>query len=203
MTNWTNVRKVLSLDLSSPSEVISNLYLFSPCGGLPTHLWSSRATNKSQIKPTMKQRWNNALRHREIPGLSNNTTGILEQTKSTSWTPVRHENAPAQTTQWIVAKSGPSQNPNPNPSEVHLLCFRHLSESLFLCLALYTEEVNLQTFVMIKCKFVYVSMPTGTVNHLYTDTRYNDTIRYNDNLNVTKPSLKRWQLMRNYARILH
>ena len=29
-----------------------------------------------------------------------------------------------------------------------LLCFRHLSESRF-CLALYTEEINLQTFVMI------------------------------------------------------
>ena len=26
---------------------------------------------------------------------------------------------------------------------------------------------------------------------LYTDTRYNDKIRYNDNLNVTKPQLKR------------
>ena len=30
------------------------------------------------------------------------------------------------------------------------------------------------------------------VNPLYTDTRYNDKIRYNDNLNATKPSLKRW-----------
>ena len=41
------------------------------------------------------------------------------------------------------------------------------------------------------------------VNPLYTDTRYNDKIRYNDNLNATKPSPKRCQLMRNYARILH
>ena len=32
---------------------------------------------------------------------------------------------------------------------------------------------------------------TYTVNPLYTDTRYNDKIRYNDNLNVTKPSMKR------------
>ena len=30
----------------------------------------------------------------------------------------------------------------------------------------------------------------GTVNPLYNDTRYNDKIHYNDNLNVTKPSLK-------------
>ena len=29
-----------------------------------------------------------------------------------------------------------------------LFCFQHLSESCF-CLALYTEEVNLQTFVII------------------------------------------------------
>ena len=31
----------------------------------------------------------------------------------------------------------------------------------------------------------------GTDNSLYTDTRYNDTIYYNNNLTVTKPSLKR------------
>ena len=42
-----------------------------------------------------------------------------------------------------------------------------------------------------------------TDNPLYTDTRYNDRIRYNDNLNVMKQSLKRGQLMRNYARIMH
>ena len=30
-----------------------------------------------------------------------------------------------------------------------------------------------------------------TDNPLYTDTRYNDKIRYNNNLNGTKPSLKR------------
>ena len=42
-----------------------------------------------------------------------------------------------------------------------------------------------------------------TVNPFYTDIRCYDKIRYNDNLNVTKPSLKRWQLMRNYARIWH
>ena len=32
-----------------------------------------------------------------------------------------------------------------------------------------------------------------TVNPPYTDTRYNDKIRYNNNLNVTKSSLKTWQ----------
>ena len=38
---------------------------------------------------------------------------------------------------------------------------------------------------------------------LYIDTGYNDKICDNDNLNVTKPSLKRWRLMRNYAKTLH
>ena len=33
-------------------------------------------------------------------------------------------------------------------------------------------------------------------NPLYTDTRYTDKIRYNDNLTVTKPSLKRQQFVR-------
>ena len=32
---------------------------------------------------------------------------------------------------------------------------------------------------------------SGTGNPLYTDTRYNDEIPYNDNLTVTKPLLKR------------
>ena len=41
-----------------------------------------------------------------------------------------------------------------------------------------------------------------TENPLYTDTRYKNKSHYNDNLNVKKPSLKRLQLMRNYARIL-
>ena len=31
----------------------------------------------------------------------------------------------------------------------------------------------------------------STVNSLYTDTRYNDKIRYNDDLNVTKQMLKK------------
>ena len=43
----------------------------------------------------------------------------------------------------------------------------------------------------------------GTNNPLYTDTRYNDKIHYNDNLPVTKPLLKRLQLVTNYARILY
>ena len=40
-------------------------------------------------------------------------------------------------------------------------------------------------------------------DNLYTDTRYNDKIRYNDNLTVTKPSLKRKQLVTSYATILY
>ena len=53
----------------------------------------------------------------------------------------------------------------------------------------------------------YCIIPTkqtiNKINPLYIDIPYNDKFRYNDNLNVTKPSLKRWQLMRNYARILY
>ena len=37
----------------------------------------------------------------------------------------------------------------------------------------------------------------------YTDTRYNDKIFYNDSLTVMKLLLKRWQLFRNYAKILY
>ena len=49
-----------------------------------------------------------------------------------------------------------------------LLCFRHFSESqffffffffFFFCLALYTEVVNLQTFVMILCKTINRKLP--------------------------------------------
>ena len=41
----------------------------------------------------------------------------------------------------------------------------------------------------------------NTVNPFYTDTQYNNKICYNDYFKVAKPSLKMWQLMRNYARI--
>ena len=40
-----------------------------------------------------------------------------------------------------------------------------------------------------------------TDNPFYTDIRYNDRIRYDDNLTVTKP-LKSCQLVTNYTRIL-
>ena len=50
---------------------------------------------------------------------------------------------------------------------------------------------------------IYLTVIILAVNPLYTETRYNDKIRYNDNFDVTKHSLKRCQLRRNYARILH
>ena len=40
-------------------------------------------------------------------------------------------------------------------------------------------------------------------NPLYTDTRYNDKIHYNENLIVMKPALKRQQLVTNNVRILY
>ena len=39
----------------------------------------------------------------------------------------------------------------------------------------------------------------NTDNPFYSETRYNDKIRYNDNLTVAKPSLKKKQLVTNYA----
>ena len=40
------------------------------------------------------------------------------------------------------------------------------------------------------------SILRDTVNTLYTNTYYNNKIRYNDNLNITKHSLKRLQLLK-------
>ena len=40
-----------------------------------------------------------------------------------------------------------------------------------------------------------------TYNPFYTHTRHSDEIRYNDNLNVTKTSLKKSQSVTKYARI--
>ena len=42
-----------------------------------------------------------------------------------------------------------------------------------------------------------------TVNRLYSNARYNDKIRQNDNLTGTKPSLKRWQFIKHNARIFN
>ena len=38
-----------------------------------------------------------------------------------------------------------------------------------------------------KAVYILISRHIATDNPLYTDTRYNDKIRYNDNFNVTKP----------------
>ena len=42
-----------------------------------------------------------------------------------------------------------------------------------------------------------------TVNPLYTDTRYNDKIIYNDNLNITNHSLKRWPDSNKYPKHMY
>ena len=49
------------------------------------------------------------------------------------------------------------------------------------------STVKGRNMLLIGSKF----FPFKTVNPLYTDTRYNDKICYNDSLNVTKPPLKR------------
>ena len=67
----------------------------------------------------------------------------------------------------------------------------------------YTAQVPAnQIYPYLQIRHFFLQKSDDTVNPLYTDTRYNDQIRYNDNLNVTKPLLKRWQLMRNYARLI-
>ena len=52
---------------------------------------SSQVTNKSWVRPIMNHRWridgSNVLWPPEIPGVSNNTTEVPEQKKTTSWTP--------------------------------------------------------------------------------------------------------------------
>ena len=46
------------------------------------------------------------------------------------------------------------------------------------------QKKNLQCAPNVSILVLYI-----TDNHIYTDTRYNDKVRYNVNLNVTKPSL--------------
>ena len=69
------------------------------------------------------------------------------------------------------------------------------------------ETWNMSVYMSHICASVKFNMLfvlwIDSVSPLYTDTGYIDKISYNDNLNVTKRSLNRWQLMRNYARILH
>ena len=43
----------------------------------------------------------------------------------------------------------------------------------------------------------------NTDNTLYTNTRYNNKIRHDYNLTITKSSLKRLQLIKNYPRIMN
>ena len=63
------------------------------------------------------------------------------------------------------------RDPNPRP---HF----HSGKNIFLLGPPYAEV------------FIHESLrATNTENPLYTDTRYNDKIRYNDNLAVMKPSL--------------
>ena len=50
--------------------------------------------------------------------------------------------------------------------------------------------------------FISVVLKLYIVGPLYSDTRYNDITHYDSNLPGTKRSLKRWQLIRNYARKL-
>ena len=77
-----------------------------------------------------------------------------------------------------------------------MLCLRLFTLPFGIIGRLSSVTVLFEHILCIKYTFI-------TNNPLYTDTRYNDKIRYDDNLTVTKPSLKRSQLVTNYARILY
>ena len=67
-----------------------------------------------------------------------------------------------------------------------------------VCRDTYTHcELNIHVYHKNAYKYEY------TVNLLYTETRYEDKIHYNDNLTDTKPSLERWQIIRFYVRIMY
>ena len=51
--------------------------------------------------------------------------------------------------------------------------------------------LGVDEYVRSKCASSTAHFREYTDNPLYTDTRYNDKIHYNDNLTVTKPLLKR------------
>ena len=66
------------------------------------------------------------------------------------------------------------------------------------------EKTNNVEFKMTYKAFdPYHTYANYTVNTLYTDIRYKDKKYYTDNLTCTKPSLKRRQLIRFYARTLY
>ena len=69
-----------------------------------------------------------------------------------------------------------------------------------LCCVIVCSSSLLGKAVLRECAVFWIAY---TDNPLYTDSRYNNKIRYNDNLAVTKPSLKREQLVANYERILY
>ena len=81
-------------------------------------------------------------------------------------------------------------------TKTHISHFIVVKYYLYLWCYFTCRHISYMHYINVMCPLRYWAI----VNPLYTDVRYNDKIRYNDNLKVTKPSLKRWQLMRN-ARI--
>ena len=73
---------------------------------------------------------------------------------------------------------------NPGKSDIQIL-FLFLHNNI--CCGYSSEGEALQ----VPITDVFVKKSENTDNPLYTDTRYNDKIRYNDTLTVTKPSRKR------------
>ena len=90
---------------------------------------------------------------------------------------------------FVICKQNSAGWPGPSLSAERLLCHMRTAKA--------------QLSVLIRTVPFGHSLFVDTDNPFYPDTRYNDKVRYDDNLTVPKPSIKKWQLMRNHARILH
>ena len=72
---------------------------------------------------------------------------------------------------------GTDSSNNNDTAAVYLIIDLHFFLQFFVPSNMYSLQLRIQIGI--------------TDNPLYTDTRYNDKIRYNDNLTVTQTSLKR------------
>ena len=84
-------------------------------------------------------------RHLEIPGVSNNTTGTLEQKKTNSWTPVgqaQTKKLRPKPTKINSFMSGPSLSLTPNPPKI-IFDIRTVSENAILTFEILFWNANL------------------------------------------------------------
>ena len=68
--------------------------------------------------------------------------------------------------------------------------YKGIALCMYVCMYVCKQIIEFIVNSVIEYRLPLISHIYYTVNPLYTDTRYNDRIRYDDNLTVTKPSLK-------------